>query len=75
MSAQEYELITTVVLVHGTFAREAAWTAEDSDLRRIFRETLGSKTSFEIFNWSGGNSHLERSKAAESLGASALTKS
>ena len=58
--------IVTILLVHGTFAREAAWTREGSlmyaALSRRFPEAR-----LERFEWSGANSVLERGDASMAL--------
>jgi len=55
-----------VVLVHGTFAADAAWVRRDSPFCRILRQTLGS-VRICPFRWSGRNSHTARLKAAKGL--------
>jgi hypothetical protein len=55
-----------VTLVHGTWARRAPWTKEDSPLCCYLRETLRDVT-FYRFEWSGRNSNSARFKAAEKL--------
>jgi pimeloyl-ACP methyl ester carboxylesterase len=62
-----------VVLVHGTFAPNSAWTQPGSKLCRILSEQLGADAvHLESFNWPGfwgkfNNSHSARLKAGERL--------
>lgn len=62
-----------VVLVHGTFAPEAAWTQPGSRLRKMLSEQLGENlVHIEVFNWPGlfkkfNNSHFARLKAGMRL--------
>jgi len=57
-----------VTLVHGTFARGAAWTRSDSKLCRELRNALGPhRTVIRRFLWSGWNSPWSRNKAAIEL--------
>lgn len=58
------------VLVHGTFARNAAWTnSVTSPLCAALREQLDNSVSFRAFEWSGRNSHRARRTAADQLAA------
>ena len=56
-----------ITLVHGTFARRAAWTQPGSPLRRILHSELDSEALFSVFEWSGLNSHSARLRAAKDL--------
>jgi hypothetical protein len=56
-----------VTLVHGTWARNAAWTQDGSRLRAAIAETLGPNTDFRQFLWNGTNSYTARMDAAEAL--------
>jgi hypothetical protein len=58
-----------VTLVHGTFARQAAWTQPGSKLRDALTKHLGGKeiVGFERFNWSGDNNHSARLQAGNEL--------
>ncbi len=59
-----------VVLIHGTFARSAAWTAAESTLSRSVVEKLGSQsTALRRLVWSGGNTLEARLRAANELRA------
>lgn len=60
----------SVVLVHGTFARDAAWTApETSGLCQRIRDALsGRSVTFHRFTWSGANSHADRDAGGRALG-------
>src|SRR5436190_12233518 len=51
-------------LVHGTFARNAAWTQDDSPLSRRLRDVFGPRTLIRRFAWSGRNSIKARGDAA-----------
>ncbi len=64
-----------ITLVHGTFAAGAPWTQPDSALRRGWPATPERPVRFSVFDWSGGNSHRDRVKAAGELAEhlSALT--
>jgi hypothetical protein len=57
----------TITLVHGTFARGAAWTQEGSFFRQHLETCLGERSTFRQFNWSGENSHQVRDRAAAEL--------
>jgi hypothetical protein len=57
-----------VTLVHGTFARNAAWTQDGSALRTSFRDRLGDgSVRFDCFLWSGFNTDRARQEAAAEL--------
>jgi pimeloyl-ACP methyl ester carboxylesterase len=56
-----------VTLVHGTFARRAAWTMQSSPLCTTIRQTMQGPVRFEQFLWSGWNTVTSRSKAVERL--------
>lgn len=56
-----------VTLIHGTFARGAPWTQEDSTLRKVLTRYLGSVT-FRSFEWTGANNHNARIAAGALLG-------
>jgi len=57
-----------VTLVHGTFARGAAWANDDAALvRQRLRERFGEAVRFRAFNWSGSNSHSARRAGAKAL--------
>ncbi len=57
-----------VTLVHGTFARRAAWTQDGSTLRALIRDRLkDGSVQFECFLWSGLNTDRARQKAAGGL--------
>jgi hypothetical protein len=58
-----------VHLVHGTFARNAAWTQEGSFIRGKIEASFPANTvSFSKFGWTGANSHRQRLNAAIKLG-------
>ena len=57
-----------VTLVHGTFARGAAWTRDGSALRAIIRDRLGEgSVQFDSFLWSGFNADQAHQKASREL--------
>jgi pimeloyl-ACP methyl ester carboxylesterase len=59
-----------VVLVHGTFARGAAWTQPSrSTLCRRLRDELGDDVTFDAFEWSGENTHRARVLGGKGLAA------
>lgn len=66
--AQEDAAPITIVLEHGTWARGAAWTREDSKLCQRLRADVGAPVRFCPYTWSGGNSHADRLDAAVGLG-------
>jgi hypothetical protein len=55
-----------LTLVHGTFARDAAWMNEDSPIPSLLREWFFN-AKITRFNWSGENDVLDRLHAAEDL--------
>jgi pimeloyl-ACP methyl ester carboxylesterase len=57
-----------VVLVHGTFARNALWIKEGSKLRHAIQESIPNPIHFIDFEWSGSNSFKARRGAASELG-------
>lgn len=65
-----------VVLVHGTWASDSAWTRDDSLLRKRINHEFESEVEFLRFRWSGRNAHNARIKAGKKLGRliSRLTK-
>src|SRR5687768_12626488 len=70
-----------VVLVHGTFAPDAAWTQRDSRIRQIVVEALSALGSVRFCNfvWPGttirqlNNSHSLRLIAGRELGDSLVS--
>jgi hypothetical protein len=56
-----------IVLVHGTFARDAKWTHPTSELYRHLRSVTNPE--FVVFNWSGRNTNRARLKAGKELSA------
>jgi hypothetical protein len=61
-----------IILVHGTFARNAAWMRPDSELRKHIEAHLPGRVVFHRFRWSGLPSHFERDRAARDLRARLL---
>ncbi|MEZ5850112.1 MAG: hypothetical protein R3D68_05595 [Hyphomicrobiaceae bacterium] len=59
-----------MTLVHGTFARGAAWAGEGSLLRRELAAALDAARgpiTFDVFDWSGQNTHKARVRAGYEL--------
>ena len=56
-----------IILVHGTFAKNAPWTRQDSQFCQKLRARIQNEVVFESFNWSGENSHFSRIEAADEL--------
>jgi hypothetical protein len=61
-----------ITLVHGTFARNAAWTRPGSALREHLEAHLPGPVVYHRFRWSGWPSHLARDHAARGLRARLL---
>jgi hypothetical protein len=61
-----------ITLIHGTFAKNAAWTAETSSFRESIVDGLQIEATFERLAWSGRNSLPDRILAAEELAAMLL---
>ncbi len=58
-----------IVLIHGTFAPNAPWTDSNSDFCKRITNQLDGDVTFQVFNWSGKNSHKSRLSAAKELKA------
>jgi hypothetical protein len=56
-----------VTLVHGTFSPAAAWVRSGSFFRNETTRLLGDQVDFEVFRWSGRNSHGARVRAGAAL--------
>jgi pimeloyl-ACP methyl ester carboxylesterase len=56
-----------ITLIHGTFARNAAWTAEASSFCNSIVDGLHLDATFERLKWSGRNSLPDRILAADEL--------
>lgn len=54
-----------VTLVHGTWARHAAWTQEDS---RLWRALINKGYTVERVSWSGWNRYTARARGSVALG-------
>lgn len=65
-SSQARYLIT---LVHGTFAKGAAWTLPGSQLASALVQGLGDAAVLQRFDWSGRNTHRARLRAGHELAA------
>ena len=58
---------TVVTLIHGTWARRAAWTLPGSPLRRVLSRAATGPLLFQRFAWSGRNSISARQTAVRDL--------
>jgi pimeloyl-ACP methyl ester carboxylesterase len=61
-----------VILIHGSFARDAEWIQQDAPLSRRLRDALdedAATTTISPFNWSGHNSFKARIDATAKLQA------
>src|ERR1043166_1959359 len=58
-----------ITLVHGTFARDAGWTRQDSLLCKYLKAHLPGKVEFHRFIWSSWPCQRARIKAAHQLRA------
>jgi hypothetical protein len=56
-----------VTLVHGTFAKGAAWTQEGSPIWRALKERFGDGAKIQRFDWSARNTHAARLTAGSEL--------
>lgn len=58
-----------IILIWGTFARDADWVQQDSFLRQNLREHLDPEidVDFHIHDWTGGNTHKDRNDGSVSL--------
>lgn len=56
-----------VTLVHGTFARGAAWVRAEGSIAQALRHRFGDSVVIEEMSWSGGNHFRARRDAAEKL--------
>lgn len=56
-----------VLLIHGTWARAAAWVQPDSPLAVALRSSLAPGTRVEAFDWTGVNTVRARRAAAAEL--------
>ena len=56
-----------ITLVHGTWAKNAAWVEPGSALSRALQERFGEGIELFQFKWTGGNSHSARRQATEEL--------
>jgi hypothetical protein len=56
-----------VTLIHGTWARGAAWILPDSPLCRTLVRAVDAPVLFQRFIWSGGNSISARRRAVNGL--------
>ena len=61
-----------ITLVHGTFARNAAWMRPGSAMREHLESRLPGRVVYHRFRWSGWPSHLARDRAARRLRARLL---
>lgn len=68
MSSAVSEMKETVVIVHGTFAKEADWVLPDGEFAQRLKAGLRN-AEFKAFRWSGRNSHPARISAGKELAA------
>ncbi len=54
----------TVMLIHGTFARDARWTLEKSELCAHLKREFGDDIRFARFAWDPPNLHSARVEGA-----------
>jgi hypothetical protein len=67
MQVSNIETERLIILVHGTFAKNAPWINETSSFSNGLKKFLGNKTKIVPFNWSGKNSYFERVAAGNQL--------
>lgn len=72
--SQPVDAVASVFLVHGTFARNAAWTLPGSALRETVARAVDGPVAFHNILWSGRNSVTARRAACDAL-YEALTRS
>lgn len=60
---------TLVILVHGTFAKNAPWTKENSFFSGKLKEHTQEDYDHTFFNWGGMNSHSNRIRGGDALKA------
>jgi hypothetical protein len=56
-----------ITLIHGTFAKSAAWCRPDSPLCNSISSAFGDDVIFAPFVWSGRNAFRDRKQGADSL--------
>ena len=56
-----------VTMIHGTFARNALWTSDASNLCKTLREQLCEDIVIRRFPWSGANRNADRIEAGKKL--------
>jgi hypothetical protein len=56
-----------VTMIHGTFAKNALWTSDGSNLCKALREHLPGDLVIRRFPWSGANRNSDRIEAAKKL--------
>ena len=63
---------TLILLVHGTFAKNAPWTSEDSFFSKQLKEEIKESYDIGTFQWNGKNSHSSRIRAGKELSEGVL---
>ena len=58
-----------VMLIHGTWARDAEWVKKDSSLARRIQQDAPEVRVVEPFHWSGDNDFVSRVRAGDELAA------
>lgn len=69
VSNEQVEVDVVLIVVHGTFARGAPWTDENSPFIKALIDELGVSVHIERQLWSGWNSLAKRAKGADQLAA------
>src|SRR5436190_15445060 len=67
MESVELKEPPLVILIHGTFVRDALWLSSDGVISTAIKNMFGSDVLIEKFVWSGYNSHRARFDAAREL--------
>jgi hypothetical protein len=60
---------SVVTMIHGTFAKNALWTSDGSNLCNALREQLPGDLVIRRFPWSGANRNSDRIEAGKKLAA------
>jgi hypothetical protein len=65
------EVRKVLILVHGTFAKNAPWIQEDSNFVKGIKDNLKQYADIKVvsFDWSGKNSYFKRVEAGKKLAA------
>jgi len=63
-----------ITLIHGTFAKDAPWVQEKSEVRNTLQNEITGNIVFDSLDWSGKNSHDARYEAAVELKQKLVTQ-